>query len=203
MNRKYILLLLVLFNFCVAFGQFKSNSIGVCYLESDSSDSYSLSIELPFATLQNPKRYGLNTSVNYNGSIILFDKTGEIIKINSEQNFFLQNWCTNDGGDQYRPVLKMKVKKTDLKIPLKAIHKIQDICCFVLINSSEQKIYPTDKTHAKSIELIGDYNNDSKTDCFIWTAADPAQNCDGKPENNLRIILRIGKEDYSLRCCGP
>jgi hypothetical protein len=168
-----------------------------------------LTISLPYKTLQHQK-IKLDTdfkevidTITYIGQITLFDNAGEILKINNKEKFLIQFWCENDGGIQYRPTLKTKVKKTEFRRPLKAINKIQNICCFALVNRSGQIFESTNLTTDKTVEMKGDYNGDGKIDCFIWTVLDEAMNCDEKPDNNLEIMLRVGKNDYRLRCCGP
>jgi hypothetical protein len=178
-------------------------------LQQDTSDYYSLTISLPYKTLQNQKAKldtdfkEVNDTVTYIGQITLFDNAGEILRINNKEKFLVQFWCENDGGIQYRPTLKTKVKKTEFKRPLIAINKIQNICCFALVNRSGQNSESANITTDITIEMKGDCNGDGRIDCFIWTVLDEALNCDGKPDNNLDIMLRVGKLDYSLRCCGP
>lgn len=209
MNRR-ILLGILLFPFCsVGFGQFKQNSIGICYLQKETSNAYFLIISLPYKTLEKESPQ-LGTEFNkvidtltYRGQIILFDSVGVIGRIDNKEKFLIEFWCDNDGGTQYRPTLKLTIKKNNLKSQLKGINEMQNICCFVLLNKNENKIEEPDFKISTDIKLKGDYNQDGKSDCFLWTYIDDAQNCDGEPKNNLGIMLQVGKEYYSLRCCGP
>ena len=209
MKKSTLLLLLTVLNFCFAFGQFKPNSIGICYLQQDTADYYSLTIALPYKTLENHNLQPIQElivvidSFSYSGQIILFDKAGEIASIENKDKFLLEFWCENDGGIQYRPTLNTKIKKAHFAQPLKPISEIQNICCFVILNRNEQKTEFTDLKTKVDIKLIGDYDRDGKIDCLIWTVLDEAMNCADKPDNNLDIMLRVGKQDYYLRCCGP
>ncbi len=205
MKNSTLLLILTVLNFCSAYGQFKPNSIGICYLQQDTVDYYSLKISLPFQTLtdQSPASEKLNDSINFSRQITLFDKTGQIISIENNDKFLLEFWCENDGGIQYRPTLTKKIKKADLKLPLVAINELQNICCFVVLNQTEQKTEITDSKTAANIKLTGDYDSDEKIDCLIWTDFDEAENCDGEPQNNMRIMHQVGKQSYRIRCCGP
>jgi len=181
------------------------NSIGICYLQQDTIDYYSLKISLPFQTLtdQSLAPEKLNDSITFSGQITLFDKNGQIISIENNDKFLLELWCENDGGIQYRPILKTKIKKADFKLPLVAIKELQNICCFVVLNRTEQRTeIPISKT-ATNIKLTGDYDSDGNIDCLIWTDLDEAENCYGEPKNNLRIMLQVGKLNYRIRCCGP
>jgi hypothetical protein len=205
MKKSTLLLLLTTLNFCFAYGQFKPNSIGICYLQLDTANYYFLKISLPFQTLidQNLKPEKLADSITYSGQITLFDKTGEIISIENKDKFLSEFWCENDGGIQYRPTLKTKIKKANFKLPLVAINELQNICCFVVLNRTEQKTEITDSKTATNIKLTGDYDSDGNIDCLIWTDLDEAENCDGEPKNNLRIMLQVGRLNYRIRCCGP
>jgi hypothetical protein len=190
-------------------GQFKPNSIGVCYLQQDSSDYYNLTISLPIQTLENQNFRPIQEfkmiidSFIYKGEIILFDNNGEILRIENMDRFLLKFWCENDGGIQYRPTLQTKIRKANFNRPLKAVCEIQNICCFVLLNSKGQSYKSTNLPTTKNFVISGDYDNDGKTDCTIWTDIDEARNCDGEPQNDLEIILQIGEQNYQLRCCGP
>jgi len=209
MKKSTFIILLTYFSFCFTYGQFKPNSIGVCYLQEDTADYYSLTISLPFQTLINQSSKQILEfqkvfdSVSYFGQIALFDKTGELTRIENKDNFLLKFWCENDGGIQSRPTLNTKIKKASFKRPLKAINEIQNICCFVILNQIEQKTESTNLKIAADIKLIGDYNSDGNIDCLIWTDVDEAGNCDKEPPNDLRIMLQIGKQFYRMRCCGP
>lgn len=209
MNRLILLTIFLFSIYTVAFGQFKPNSIGICYLEKEMADNYLLTISLPSQALEKSESQ-LETkfkkvidTLTYTGQIILFDNDGEIYRIANNEKFLVEFWCDNDGGTQYRPTLRTIVKKNILKRPLKGKNEIQNICCFVLLNKNEKKIEEPDFKISTEIKLKGDYDQDSKTDCFIWTYNDEAKNCDGMPRNNLGIMLQVGKEYYRLRCCGP
>jgi len=205
MKNSTLLLLLTILNSCFAYGQFNPNSIGICYLQQDTIDYYSLKISLPFQTLTNqslaPEK--LNDSITFTGQITLFDKNGQIISIENNDKFFLELWCENDGGIQYRPTLKTKIEKADFKLPLVAIKEIQNICCFVVLNRNEQRTEITNTKTVTNIKLTGDFDSDGNIDCLIWTNHDEAENCDGEPKNNQRIMLQVGKLIYRIRCCGP
>lgn len=209
MKKSILLLLLTILNFCFAYGQFKPNSIGICYLQKDTDDYYFLTIALPIQTLtdQNSKQIlefqKVIDSIGYSGQITLFDKNGELTKIENKDRFILEFWCENDGGIQYRPTLNIKIKKANFKRPLTAISQIQNICCFAIFNQVKQKTEISDLHNAANVKLEGDYDSDGKIDCLIWTDVDEAGNCDDEPPNNLRIMLQVGMQYFSMRCCGP
>jgi len=178
-------------------------------MEKDSADTYNLTIALPYWTLEK-QNLNLDTvfrkvidTFYYTGQIAFFDNAGEIFTLSGREQFSLEFWCENDGGAQYRPTLRATINKSNFKRKLKGINKIQNICCFVLINKNDDRIELPDSKVSDEIKLKGDFNNDKKIDCFIWTFDDQAGNCDGEPKNNLSIMLQVGKENYSLRCCGP
>ena len=193
----------------IAFGQFKLNSVGVCYLQKETTDDYFLTIVLPYQTLDLDSpllgaehKQAIDTLI-YQGKIILLDSVGEVCRIENTNKFLIQFWCENDGGTQNRPTLSITIKKNKFKRQLKGIHEIQSICCFVLLNQKKSKSEEPDFNISGDIKLKCDYNQDGKPDCFIWTFFDDAENCSGEPKNHLGIMLQVGKQHYSLRCCGP
>jgi hypothetical protein len=209
MRRQIFLTVTFLLFFFIAFGQFKPNSIGVCYLQHETADEYSLTISLPLETLLSESRQPeaefkeVIDTITYNGQIILFDDKGELCSINNKEKLLVEFWCENDGGTQFRPTLKATIKKNKLLRQLSGIIVIQNICCFALLNKSNFRIEETKLKNLSSIKLKGDFDKNGKYDCAIWTYKDDAGNCDGKPDNNLMIMLQVGKKSYGLRCCGP
>lgn len=208
--KRLILLISVLFSYCfVAFGQFKPNSIGICYLQKETIDEYYLSITLPIQTLIN-RDYKIGEefkrvvdTLTYNGEICFFDNKGEVLRVSNKEKFLVTFWCENDGGTQFRPTLNYVVKKSRFKRPLVGINEIQNICCFVVLNRNEIGFGITNLTSSGDTKLTGDLDQDGKFECIIWTQPDEANNCDGRPDNNLAIYLKVGERNYSLRCCGP
>jgi hypothetical protein len=209
-SKRVITSLITCLTVHLSIAQFEPNSIGVAYLRSETTDSVFLEIAVPAEMLKKDstyaEQYPLKTAIDsfyYAGQIMLFDMAGEAYKINKRSKFLMSFWCDNDGGVQYRPTLYVSIKKGSLKHQLKGIDQIQDICCFVLLNQSKSKMDKPDYSVSNDIRLKGDYNADGSADCFIWTEADSAGNCDGTPANNLDITLQVGKKSFALRCCGP
>lgn len=208
--RRQLFLTVIFSFFCfIAFGQFKPNSIGVCYLQNETIDQYSLTISLPFETLSSESYQPQSAfkevidSITYNGQIILFDNKGELGRIDYKEKILVAFWCENDGGIQYRPTFKATIDKNKLLRKLSEVTDIENICCFVLLNQRNSQLEETKSSTLPSVKLKGDFDRDGKYDCAIWTYKDAADNCDGKPDNNLMIMLQVGKESYKIRCCGP
>ena len=208
MDRRLVLTT-VLFSFCfVAFGQFKQNSIGVCYLQKDTTDYYFLTITLPVQTLENTNfQYGSDSilkvidTFTYNGEFIFFDGEGVIFSgLENKEKFLIEFWCDNDGGTQYRPTLRTKIKKSYCNRQLKSIKLTKDICCFVLLNLNEKDIEELPSVRSDEIALSGDYNQNGKPECHILTHRDDGENCDG---DNRIVELQVGQVYYNLRCCQP
>lgn len=209
MNRLILITSMILLCRIAAFGQFKQNSIGICYLQKETIDEYYLSITLPIQTLIN-RDYQMGDefirvidTLTYSGEINFFDNNGELYRINKKEKFLITFWCENDGGIQFRPTLNIVVKKNSFKRPLNGINDIQNICCFVILNRNKIGRDITDLKSSGDIKLTGDLDQDGKFECIIWTRPDDAFNCDGKPDNNLAIYLKVGEINYRLRCCGP
>lgn len=209
MNRLILTTLMIFSYSFFAFGQFKPNSIGICYLQKETIDEYYLTISLPIQTLINrdykivDEFKSVIDTLTYSGEINFFDNKGELYRISNEEKFLVTFWCENDGGIQFRPTLNIVVKKNRFKRPLKGINDIQNICCFIILNKNEIGLDITDLKSSGDIKLTGDLNQDGKFECTIWTRLDDAFNCDGEPDNNLMIYLKVGEKNYRLRCCGP
>ena len=188
---------------CV-YGQFRPNSLGVAYLTGETTDSYLLTIAFPIWTLEKYKSgdWQIKDSLDYTGEITFLDKDGDLLTIKQNNHFKVQFWCENDGGTQFRPTLEMSIQKKKFKRKINGINEIQNIACFVITNRIDIKMEALDNL-SKDIKLKGDCNNDGQIDCFLWTYYDEAENCSGEPKNHLGIRLQIGKEHFSLRCCGP
>jgi len=95
-----------------SFGQFIPNSIGVAYLNGETSDAYELTIVLPVQMLEksvdNSRGDNVaNEVVSFQSPVTLFDRNGELLTFKSSSKFTVQLWCDNDGGSQYRPMLIM------------------------------------------------------------------------------------------------
>jgi len=156
-----------------SYGQFKPNSVGVAYLTSETKDQYSLTIALPASSLvfynnnQKSEFRKVIDSTVYKSPITFFDSAGVLLTSNQRLEFKVEFWCDNDGGTQYRPTAKAIIKKREFKRPINAIADIQNIACFVLLNSISDEIEPVAFEGYNSIPLKGDYNNDGNPDCFI------------------------------------
>lgn len=198
------ILLIILSSTVFVYGQFRPNSIGVAYLTSETADSYLLTIAFPIWTLEKYESgdWQKKDSLDYTGEITFFDKDGDLLTVKQNNNFKVQFWCENDGGSQFRPTLEISVQKKKFKRKIKGINEVQNIACFAIINRAAKKTATLDYS-SKDIKLKGDFNNDGQIDCFLWTYYDEAENCSGEPKNHLGIKLQIGKEHFSLRCCGP
>ncbi len=142
-------------------------------------------------------------SLDFSGEVLIFDKNGDLLKLELKATFKVAFWCENDGGMQFRPTWKTSIEKPRFKRKIKAIGELQNIACFALINPTTAKIDRPDYKVSKDIVLEGDYDNDGAIDCFLWTYLDDSENCSGQPVNHLAINLQRGKRSIPLRCCGP
>lgn len=201
-NTPFRLFAILLVMCSQAFGQFKPGSIGVVYLMAEGQKSYSLTVVIPSQMLSEPLT-DMGSSIDFLGSIQFFDDKGTLYSIQGPFNFKIHQWCENDGGIQSRPTLEVVVDKTKLKRKLSKRKEIQNIACFVAVNTSTIQSMATNMDPSKDIVMSGDYNGDGKMDCFISTYYDDAENCAGQPVNHLGINLLVAGVSYALRCCGP
>jgi hypothetical protein len=200
------LTLLFLTTIC-AYSQFRPNAIGVVYLADESTDIYHLTIVFPMQSLQNSD-YQLAgdfkkviDKFQYAGEMTLFDDAGELMSIKQPAEFRIEFWCENDGGIQYRPTLQTSLKKARFKRKLKGVTEIQNLACFAIVNRTADKVVQPDNPDPNAVRLKGDYNNDGQVDCLLITYE--SEECEGEPKNRLGMILQLGADQFSLRCCAP
>ncbi len=204
--------LLVLINFLVSQPQLNENAIGVVYYNSAIDDStVLLTIVFPINYVENQPENFFKGGIEefytfpFSGELAVFDEKGKLISIHGKQLFKVEFWCDNDGGTQYRPTLKLLLNKIDIEREFNIHKELQNIIGFVIANpnyNSFSKIVPH-QFQNEDIRLRADFNRDENIDALITVYYDEAENCGGKPENNLGINLRTYNKMYFMRCCGP
>ena len=200
------LTLLFLTTICT-YAQFRPNAIGVVYLTEESTDIYHLTIVFPLQSLEKSE-YTLAgdfqkviDKFQYTGEITFFDNAGELMSIKQPAEFRVEFWCENDGGIQYRPTFQTSLKKARFKRKIKGIAEIQNLACFAITNKTADKVVQAENPDPNGVKLKGDYNNDGQVDCLLL--AYESEECEGEPKNRLGIILQLGADQFSLRCCAP
>lgn len=204
MNKLFFLFLFPFY--CFGQTSLEQNSIGLASVSGyeEKGVSYIL-IDAAF-----PRTYLINDSQELNnqtfeqftnikiyniaGSYLLLDTTGTF-------KFKMQFWCDNDGGTQYRPTTQLKIDTYDLLGDYLVDYELQNLLGFAVADLNKE---------IKSVKMEGEkplvtLNTDTEDfpNAFIWTTPDDAENCDGKPRNNIMIFLKTAKGNYSMRCCGP
>lgn len=190
---------------------FGTNLIGVVYVTEETPETYRLKIAFHIRQLPNYKVVDFNAvpfknvidTIDYVGDAMYFDQKGSFLRRKQTLKFQITFWCDNDGGTQFRPEAEVVIRKKDLARPLTPDPENKKIAAFIIINRDYEIPIEPDFSVSKDVRLTGDYNNDQKPDCFIWTYHDDAENCDNKPLNHLGIALQLGKNHFPFRCCGP
>lgn len=140
--------------------------------------------------------------VTIKGELVLFDRSGVVHRFTAKP-FTMRFWCENDGGYQVRPELELSVTLPRALVPQPAL---QNLAGFIVVApKGKPPSLPalTRPAGAPKLALVGDLDGDGRPEAGLETAPDPANNCDGKPRNNLTIELVMATGAESLRCCGP
>jgi len=203
---KY-LLLLILLPF-TSFGQvsLESNSIGLAYIagyEGNSNGYTLIDIAIPrdYLTNDNSNFNGKNFQQNVNIKIFNVSRSYLLLDTTATFDFKLEFWCDNDGGTQYRPTAHLKVDNSQILGDYIVNYELQDLLGFAVIDLSEQMKPATKGQIEPKVALK--INGSDITSAYVWTDLDDAENCDGKPENNLIVFLKTFKGNFFMRCCGP
>lgn len=188
----------------------QNGAVGAIYLIGETKDSVDLKLVFPAKqVLGYPDnfygaRYGDTAPVTAKGKMVLFDGKGPLFTINKLPPLILAFWCENDGGTQFRPEARLTLRKAQLKRRFRANPDLQGLAGFVFHKSAPNtSIGNVSIPKGTDVRLRGDLYGNGQAQAVIWVQPDEAQNCDGKPDNNLTIHLKTEKNDGSLRCCGP
>jgi len=205
--KKLILIIFLLPNSIFGQSTLKDNSIGLAYVNGyEGTNGKRILIDVVF-----PSNYLINELEIEQGSHFLITTNLKIYNVSRSYllldtigtfNFEMKFWCENDGGIQYRPTATLKIDSFDLLGDYLVDYEMQDLLGFVVINQNGHlNLERVDIQETPRIVL--DIKGDEKPQAYIWTVPDEAQNCDGKPENNLMIYLRTKEGNFRMRCCGP
>ncbi|MEZ5004283.1 MAG: hypothetical protein R2730_14730 [Chitinophagales bacterium] len=208
--KKISLSILYLFLLTTGYtNAFQINTIGVVYLNSSTQDEYELTIVFPMSAIPVHNNYiyqsqsAIVDSLKVKSDVVLFDNKGIIGKITDIEIAYIQFWCENDDGIQFRPEIKIMINKNQLVGELQAQSDLQNLSCFAIINYDQSKLHKVEREHQFNLEMEGDINNDGINEIEIYSYYDDAENCDGLPINHLVVVQKTGSTITKLRCCGP
>ena len=205
---------------------FPENSIGVAYLETETTDSVSLAIRFPDVTM--PDSMGSVSAENYTKdfaldmppqTITLFTQEGEIATLKRLTNCVSRFWCENDGGIKHQPTFLITVaKSTFAKTPTPQNQKLLgNICSFAIINFKANHVktfYPPQGTEDRDVVMRGRLSNDysgyaegiqdSVFRYYDRNAQITVSQDESQMEDNC-IMLQVfnSREDFEIGCCGP
>lgn len=185
-------------------------AVGVAYRVSSDAEWTTVDVVFPASTVKNPGGGWIERGETatkgpgyVRGAVVLFDARGRLIELPSSKGLKMVFWCENDGGQQYRPTLRTKVATSKLARPLRGVEALQSLAAFAVVTPAGKTVKLAPIRLQEAEPLTGDLDGDGKPEAAILTSPDDAQNCDGKPANNLTLTLRTAQGDDSLRCCGP
>jgi hypothetical protein len=190
--------------------ELQPGAVGAVYLVSSDKDSATVDVVFPASAVKNPgggwveRGEGATKGpVLVRGVVALFDAKGRLVELPSSNGLKMTFWCENDGGQQYRPALRMKVAVAKLARPLVGVEALQKLAAFAVVTPAGKTVKLAPVALRDAAPLTGDLDGDGKPEAAIVTAPDDAKNCDGKPANNLTLTLHTAEGDSPLRCCGP
>lgn len=188
----------------------RDGAVGAIYVTGETKDSIELKLVFPADQVTGyPQNfYGARIEdtapVKARGKMILFDGKGPLATLGKLPPLMLTFWCENDGGTQFRPEARLRLRKAVLKRHLRANRDLQGLAGFVVLRSaSNTSLANVSLPKGMDVRMRGDLYGKGHAQAVIWVTPDEAQNCDGKPDNNLTIHLKTHKIDAPLRCCGP
>jgi len=180
----------------------RKDEYGVVYVLKRTKGRLKLRLVFPASTVMNfdPLNAKSGESVDVLDELIVFDSKGALGTITSVKRMKTVLWCENDGGMQFRPEIIVDIPASKLRRRLKPNQQLQRIAAFVRVGLqvAERGLAASNKA-----AMHGDLDADGRPEVQLWTAPDDAQNCSGKPQNDLTISLVTRTGDAPLRCCGP
>ncbi|MBK6265096.1 hypothetical protein JKA74_08605 [Marivirga sp. S37H4] len=191
---KYLVLLILLSHACFGQVNLEPNSIGLAYIAGyeETGDGYNalIDISIPQDYLINDNRTLHGKTFQQNVNIKIFDVSRSYLLLDTTANFEfkMEFWCENDGGTQYRPSAHLKVDNRQILGDYIVNYELQDLLGFAVIDLSEQ-IKPATKGQIEP-KIALSINSKDEPSAYVWTDYDDAENCDGKPENNLIVFLK-------------
>jgi hypothetical protein len=203
---KHLLFLILLPLSCFGQVRLEQNSIGLAYIAGyeEMSDSYTLiDIAIPRDYLTNDNNSLNGKTFIQNANIKIYNVSRSYLLLDTTANFEFQMefWCENDGGTMYRPTAHLKVNSGQILGDYIVNYELQDLLGFAVINLNEE-IQPATKGQIEP-EIVLNISSRDMPSAYVWTDFDDAENCDGKPDNNIVIFLKTSKGNFFMRCCGP
>lgn len=173
-------------------------AVGAAYVTKRAGAETTLTLVFPRDAVKPVDHATKGRPVVVQGELVLFDEKGLVQRLPAK-DFLMRFWCENDGGQQVRAEVVVKVK---LARPLQPRAELQQLGGFVVVAKKGEapKLPPVT---ASPLALMGDLEGDGVPEAGLVTAPDEANNCDGKPANNLTITLHANGRADALRCCGP
>lgn len=203
---KHLLLFILLPISCFGQARLEQNSIGLAYIagyEGTSNGYTFIDIAIPRDYLTNDTNSLNGKTFTQNANIKIYNVSRSYLLLDTTANFEfkIEFWCENDGGTQYRPTAHLKVNNQHILGDYIVDYELQDLLGFAVIDFTGQ-IRSVTKGEIEPKTALNIESQDESF-AFVWTDLDDAENCDGKPENNLIVFLKTAKGNFFMRCCGP
>ena len=203
---KHLLLFILIPISCFGQVRLEQNSIGLAYIagyEETNNGSTFIDIAIPRDYLTNDINSLNGKTFTQNANIKIYNVSRSYLLLDTTANFEfkVEFWCENDGGTQYRPTAHIKVNNRQILGDYMVDYELQDLLGFAVIDFTRQ--IRTVTKGALEAKIVLNIARQDEPSAYVWTDLDDAENCDGKPDNNLVVFLKTAKGNFSMRCCGP
>lgn len=187
----------------------RSGAIGAVRVTAADASSYSVEVLFPLEELNGFSRedlygkwsYDLKVPVKSPGTVTLFDEKGQVGTI-AVGEFTIVFWCENDGGVHFRPTWVGKIQRERLSRALKPARAVDGIAAFAKVVGHANPVGAARLEHQMKIALEGALDHHGKIVAQVLTTPSDA-GCGDDLTESLAIMLRTGRGDSELRCCGP
>lgn len=195
-----------------------AETVGIVSIQRETPDNYQLKIIFPEISApqlgQNRAPIWLkkNDTVRLTTSLQLFNDAGEVAKIAKMLPVNIEQWCTNDGGYQYRSTVDLILPKRDLRSPIHKFSRVEKFALFAVVGNlndlapvSTSVVNTGTGQHQITRKSIaeGRQPQTKRLVTRVFEEGNPMWAGCGDGEERPSLILETARSKSNLRCCGP
>jgi hypothetical protein len=182
-------------------------AMGAVYLVEQTRDQVTIKVVFPDRLVQGERAgtgdYESTEPVAGPRFLELLDDRGVLARLTPPPPLVHRFWCANDGGVQWRAEATLTLPARALARPLRPVPHHDGVAAFALAYSGARPSPHTASKPRGRLLRTGSLGGTTPA-AFLWAEPDDAQNCsEGPPEDQWLTLLRVGRRDDPLRCCGP
>jgi hypothetical protein len=194
-------------------------TVGIVSIQQETPDNYQLKIIFPEIVAARPPGQNRdpiwlkkNDNVRLPNSLQLFNNAGEVAKINKILPVKIEQWCTNDGGIQYRSTVDLILPKQGLRAAIHTFSRIEKFALFAVVGKIEE-LAPVSTSvvntgtgqHRITRKSIaeGKQSPTNRLVTRVFEEGNPQWDGCGDGEERPSLILETARSKSNLRCCGP